>query len=120
MIRQAIQSSRRPTALNRYNTKHKKSRWILYHHSSWDFFTTSSYAAVAPSIGVGSHGLQIRKHRMKRIPAFTLLAALSVAWLITSKAQVPKAIEATRRALWAAYLRGTGPDPSAISPQIAA
>jgi len=33
---------------------------------------------------------------------------------------LPKAIEATRRALWAAYLRGTGPDPSAIRPQIAA
>jgi hypothetical protein len=57
---------------------------------------------------------------MKRTPAFTLLAALSVAWSITSKAQVLKAIEATRRALGAAYLRGTGAGLGAISPQIAA
>ena len=39
---------------------------------------------------------------------------------VLSVRDLPKAIEATRRALWAAYLRGTGPDPSAISPQIAA
>jgi DNA-binding NtrC family response regulator len=32
----------------------------------------------------------------------------------------PKAIEATRRALWAAYLKGAGPSPRATSPQKAA
>ena len=29
----------------------------------------------------------------------------------------PKAVEATRRALWAAYLKGAGPDPRASRPQ---
>src|SRR5437879_9112855 len=29
----------------------------------------------------------------------------------------PKAVEATRRALWAAYLKGAGPDPRVTSPQ---
>ena len=32
----------------------------------------------------------------------------------------PKAVEATRRALWAAYLKGAGPDPRVTSPQKAA
>ncbi len=32
----------------------------------------------------------------------------------------PKAVEATRRALWAAYLKGAGPSPRATSPQKAA
>jgi len=32
----------------------------------------------------------------------------------------PRAIEAARRALWAAYLKGAGPDPGATSPRKAA
>src|SRR4029077_10418553 len=32
----------------------------------------------------------------------------------------PKAVEATKRALWAAYLKGAGPNPRAASPQKAA
>lgn len=43
--------------------------------------------------------------------AFDVLDAMS---------EAPKAVETTRRALWAAYLKGAGPYPRAASPQKAA
>ena len=40
--------------------------------------------------------------------------------VLDAMCEPPKALEATRRALWAAYLKGAGPSPRATSPQKAA
>jgi two-component system, response regulator FlrC len=40
--------------------------------------------------------------------------------VLDAMCEQPKAVEATKRALWAAYLKGAGPDPRAASPQQAA
>jgi DNA-binding NtrC family response regulator len=40
--------------------------------------------------------------------------------VIDAMCEPPKALEATRRALWAAYLKGAGPNPRVSSPQKAA
>jgi DNA-binding NtrC family response regulator len=37
--------------------------------------------------------------------------------VLDAMCEQPKAIEATKRALWAAYLKGAGPNPRATSPQ---
>ncbi len=40
--------------------------------------------------------------------------------MLDAMCEQPRAVEATKRALWAAYLKGAGPDPGAASPQKAA
>ncbi len=40
--------------------------------------------------------------------------------VLDAMCEQPKAVEATKRALWAAYLKGAGPNPRAASPQKAA
>ncbi len=40
--------------------------------------------------------------------------------VLDAMCEPPKALEATRRALWAAYLKGAGPNPRMTSPQKAA
>jgi DNA-binding NtrC family response regulator len=40
--------------------------------------------------------------------------------VLDAMCEPPKAVEATRRALWAAYLKGAGPNPRATSPRKAA
>jgi DNA-binding NtrC family response regulator len=40
--------------------------------------------------------------------------------VLDAMCEQPKAVEATKRALWAAYLKGAGPNPRAVSPQKAA
>jgi DNA-binding NtrC family response regulator len=40
--------------------------------------------------------------------------------VLDAMCEQPKAVEATKRALWAAYLKGAGPDPRAASPPKAA
>ena len=40
--------------------------------------------------------------------------------VLDAMCEPPKALEATRRALWAAYLKGAGPNPRVTSPQKAA
>jgi DNA-binding NtrC family response regulator len=40
--------------------------------------------------------------------------------VLDSMCEQPKAVEATKRALWAAYLKGAGPNPKAAIPQKAA
>lgn len=37
--------------------------------------------------------------------------------VLDAKCEPPKAVEATRRALWAAFLKGAGPNPRVTSPQ---
>jgi DNA-binding NtrC family response regulator len=37
--------------------------------------------------------------------------------VLDAMCEQPKAVESTKRALWAAYLKGGGPDPRAASPQ---
>jgi DNA-binding NtrC family response regulator len=40
--------------------------------------------------------------------------------VLDAMCEPPKAVEATKRALWAAYLKGAGPNPKVTSPQNAA
>ena len=40
--------------------------------------------------------------------------------VLDAMCEPPKAVEATRRALWAAYLKGAGPNPRVTNPQKAA
>ena len=40
--------------------------------------------------------------------------------VLDAMCEQPKAVESTKRALWAAYLKGAGPDPRAANPQRAA
>jgi DNA-binding NtrC family response regulator len=40
--------------------------------------------------------------------------------VLDAMCEQPKAVQATKRALWAAYLKGAGPNPRAASPQRAA
>jgi len=40
--------------------------------------------------------------------------------VLDAMCEQPKAVESTKRALWAAYLKGAGPNPRAASPQKAA
>jgi len=40
--------------------------------------------------------------------------------VLDAMCEQPKAVEATKRALWAAYLKGAGPNPRAASPRKAA
>jgi DNA-binding NtrC family response regulator len=40
--------------------------------------------------------------------------------VLDAMCEPPKAVEATKRALWAAYLKGAGPNPRVTSPQKAA
>jgi DNA-binding NtrC family response regulator len=40
--------------------------------------------------------------------------------VLDAMCEQPKAVESTKRALWAAYLKGAGPKPRATSPQRAA
>jgi DNA-binding NtrC family response regulator len=40
--------------------------------------------------------------------------------VLDAMCEQPRAVEATKRALWAAYLKGAGPDPRAASPPKAA
>src|SRR5713226_5322895 len=40
--------------------------------------------------------------------------------VLDAMCEPPKTVEATKRALWAAYLKGAGPNPRATSPQQAA